>query len=171
MLLGFDRSNIFACLYTMLKKKINYIFRCFDTSTYLLCLQISSPTFFTLRAPWQSSMETNSINYTQNPIINSMYSHLKGNQTMVSWNPQIQTWLSLVSVQFACTIYIFKIIDYTGVIVIFKQVGGQHYGGLSNCMEEKLESCSLSRSDMTLDLEFTLGRPTTCKEITQKQEN
>ncbi|KAK8465348.1 hypothetical protein PHAVU_009G061700 [Phaseolus vulgaris] len=84
------------------------------------------------RAPWQSSMETNSINYTQNPIINSMYSHLKGNQTMV---------------------------------------GGQHYGGLSNCMEEKLESCSLSRSDMTLDLEFTLGRPTTCKEITQKQEN
>ncbi|QCE16571.1 two-component response regulator ARR-B family [Vigna unguiculata] len=84
------------------------------------------------RAPWQSSMETNSINYIQSPIINSMYPHARENQTMV---------------------------------------GGQHYGGLSNCMEEKLESCSLSRSDMTLDLEFTLGRPTTCKEITQKQQN
>ncbi|KOM51542.1 hypothetical protein LR48_Vigan09g020100 [Vigna angularis] len=84
------------------------------------------------RTPWQSSMETNSINYIQSPIINSMCSDMRENQTMV---------------------------------------GGQHYGGLSNCMEEKLESCTLSRSDMTLDLEFTLGRPTTCKEITQKQQN
>ncbi|XP_014499385.2 probable transcription factor KAN4 [Vigna radiata var. radiata] len=81
--------------------------------------------------PWQSSMETNSINYIESPIINSMYSDMREKQTMV---------------------------------------GGQHYGGLSNCMEEKLESCTLSRSDMTLDLEFTLGRPTSSKEITQKQQ-
>ncbi|KHN04534.1 hypothetical protein glysoja_019621 [Glycine soja] len=61
-----------------------------------------------------------------------MYSHLKGNQTMV---------------------------------------GGQHYECLSNCMKEKLDSCSLSRSDMTLDLEFTLGRSTSCKQTTLNQEN
>ncbi|CAJ1973353.1 unnamed protein product [Sphenostylis stenocarpa] len=84
------------------------------------------------RASWHSSMETNSINYMQKPIMNSMYSHLKGNQTTV---------------------------------------GGQHYGVLSNCMEKKLDSCSLSRSDMTLDLEFTLGRPTSCKQTSQNQEN
>ncbi|KAK7410009.1 hypothetical protein VNO78_00466 [Psophocarpus tetragonolobus] len=40
------------------------------------------------------------------------------------------------------------------------QVGGQHYEDLSNCMKEKLDCCSLSRSDMMIDLEFTLGRPT-----------
>ncbi|TKY75112.1 transcription factor KAN4 [Spatholobus suberectus] len=84
------------------------------------------------RASWQSPIETNAINYFQKPEINLMYSHLKGNQTMV---------------------------------------GGQHYGGLSNCMKEKLDSCSLSRSDVMLDLEFTLGRPTNCKKTTRNQEN
>ncbi|KAK7351672.1 hypothetical protein VNO77_11284 [Canavalia gladiata] len=38
-------------------------------------------------------------------------------------------------------------------------VGRQHYGDLSNCMKERLDCSSLSRSDVMLDLEFTLGRP------------
>ncbi|CAL0332683.1 unnamed protein product [Lupinus luteus] len=34
----------------------------------------------------------------------------------------------------------------------------QNYGALSNCMEETLDSCPLSRSESILNLEFTLGR-------------
>ncbi|TKY57764.1 transcription factor KAN4 [Spatholobus suberectus] len=38
-------------------------------------------------------------------------------------------------------------------------VDGHNYGGLSNCMKERLDSTPLSRSEAMLDLEFTLGRP------------
>ncbi|XP_027356962.1 probable transcription factor KAN4 [Abrus precatorius] len=83
------------------------------------------------RASSQSSIGTKTNNYLQKPEINSMYSHLKGNQTML---------------------------------------GGQHYGGLSNCMKERLDSSSLSRSDVMLDLEFTLGRTTNCKHTTRNHQ-
>ncbi|KAK7283326.1 hypothetical protein RIF29_12767 [Crotalaria pallida] len=68
------------------------------------------------RESWQSS------NSRQEPEISLMYSHLKGNEIMMS---------------------------------------GQNYGGMWNCMKERLDSGSLPRSDeVMLDLEFTLGRPT-----------
>lgn len=38
-------------------------------------------------------------------------------------------------------------------------MGGQNYGGISNHMKERLDSSSLSHSEVMLDLEFTLGRP------------
>ncbi|KAK7321720.1 hypothetical protein VNO77_32608 [Canavalia gladiata] len=38
-------------------------------------------------------------------------------------------------------------------------VDGHNYGGLSNCIKEKLDSTPLSPSQGILDLEFTLGRP------------
>ncbi|KAK7291148.1 hypothetical protein RIF29_06062 [Crotalaria pallida] len=72
------------------------------------------------RAPWQTSIETNTNNSRQNPEIGLMYSHLKGNET---------------------------------------KVDGQNYGGMSNCMKERLDSSPLSHShEAILDLEFTLGR-------------
>lgn len=49
--------------------------------------------------------------------------------------------------------------------LIFEQVEAGHGVLLLNCVKERLGSSSLSRdSDMTLNLEFTLGRPSWQKE-------
>ena len=44
-------------------------------------------------------------------------------------------------------------------VIIFKQVDEHNYGDMSNCLKERLDSTPLSRSEVMLDLEFTLGRP------------
>ncbi|KAK4276629.1 hypothetical protein QN277_014757 [Acacia crassicarpa] len=85
--------------------------------------RLSSPQWLqkSLRASWQSSMETNTNDSRQTPQIDDLtHSHdLKAKE---------------------------------------RKVDGANKG-LWNCVNERLDCSHLSRSDLMLDLEFTLGRP------------